>query len=214
MLKEFLTKIGVKKLIDSVRLAGMTIAEHLTVNRNNTKRTFKGLFKRNVMSEAAPEVFSTQLDKIIKTRKRQTLTTHRNIQAANRAKMRERLSRNKKGTWFNNGVLDGNTTNICASYAGASWSTTEFTYAEIPDKPPRISETPHPCRSRLVFVAEGEQQEEERPFIAQFNENEDLQRELLGKTRYEAYKGGELKINSFVDYEKTVLNTLEDLGLE
>lgn len=213
MLKGFLTKIGVKKLINSVRLAGMTVAEHLTVNRNNTKRVFKDVFKRNVMAEASPKVYSEQLDKIIKTRKRQTRTTHQNIQAANRAKMRERLARNKKGTWFNNGVMDAKTTKICAGYMGASWPTSEFTYAEIPDKPPRVGETPHPCRSSLVFVPEGETRERERPFMEQFNEDEDLQRELLGKTRYEAYKSGELKIDSFVQYENSVLNTLEDLGI-
>lgn len=213
MLKDFLTKTGITKLIDSVRLAGLTVADHLKVNRNNTKTTLKNLFKRSVMGEVAPDVFSEQLSKTVKTRKRQTLTTLKNVMSGVRGRGRAVLSVGRKGTWYNNGTLDGKTTAICSSYMGASWPTPPAKYADIPDKPPRVSVTPHPCRSFLTFVPEGKAAPNQADFMEQFNASEELKEELLDPVRYKAYAEGRLTINSFADYEKATLNTIEELGL-
>lgn len=45
------------------------------------------------------------------------------------------------------------------------------------------------------------------------NSSEELQRELLGPTRFAALERGEIQINSFANFERATLNTLEDLGL-
>lgn len=209
MLKDYFTKAGIEKLLSRVRIGGDTIASHLRQNRENNKAGYYQLFKRAVRAKLSLDQFATGLQKKVKTRKRHTLTTLRNIMSSIRGEARAILATGQ-GTWHNNGVLDGKTTEICAGYIGASW---ELPYSQIPDKPPRVSITPHPCRSFLTFVKEGEQAPNQAPFMEQFGADEELQKELLGPTRFEAYKSGSLMIDSFVDYEKSVLTTLEDLGL-
>ena len=53
-----------------------------------------------------------------------------------------------------------------------------------------------------------------RPLIEQFRESEDLQRELLKPRRFAAFQNGDLQINSFSDFNRAVLLTLRELGLE
>jgi len=192
MLKDYLTKKGITKLLDKVRISGLTPSFFLTENKANTKSALKKLFKRHVMNESPADVFSRDLTKTIKARKRFTLAFGR------------------KGVWHNLGTLDSGTTHICASYMGMKW---DLPYRDIPDKPPRIAEVYHSCRSSLVFVEAGESEPDQRPFMEQFNDSEELQLDMLGKTRFDAFKSGELKITSFKDYEKSVLNTIEELGL-
>lgn len=211
MLKGFLTKIGITGLLDKVRIAGLTIADHLKQNRVNTKASFTGLFKRAVMGDAPVEQFVEKLGTMAKTRKRQTLTTLKNIMGAVRGQARAVVVGRKAGTWHNNGILDGVTTSICRSYMFSSW---DLPYSEIPEKPPRVSVTPHPCRSFLTFVKKDDPAPTRSSFMDEFNADESLQRELLGAKRFEAYKAGKLTITSFAQFERVVLTTLEDLGLQ
>jgi len=210
MLKDYLTKKGITKLLDKVRISGLTPSFFLTENKANTKSALKKLFKRHVMNESPADVFSRDLTKTIKARKRFTLNNLRNLMSGIRGEARNIQAFGRKGKWFSRGVLDSGTTHVCASYFGQSW---DLSYADIPDKPPRIAEVYHPCRSFLQFVEAGETEPDERSFMDQFNDSEELQLDMLGKTRFDAFKSGELKITSFKDYEKSVLNTIEELGL-
>lgn len=210
MLKEFLKKTSIGLLLGKVRMGGQTIAEHLKQNRINTKTSFTDTFKRAVMGDAPLEQVIDQLGKVSKRRKRQTLTTLKNVMSAIRGQARATVVGRRKGRWFNQGVLDSGTTERCLHYMTASW---DLPYSEIPERPPRVQIIPHPCRSILVFRTDSQEPPEQTPFMEQFNSDEDLQRELLGKTRFEAYKKGELPINTFSQYEKSVLLTLDELGL-
>ena len=209
MLDEFFSKKGIKKLIDRVRIGGMAVNAHLTKNRTNTKAMFDGLFTRMVMGEATLDQAAAEVNKITKTRKRQTLTTLKNVMGSVRGQARAAVVGSQAGTWYNIGTLDGVTTKICAGFMGHSW---DIPYSQIPDKPPRVSITPHPCRSYLQFRKRGDNAPPPEPdFIDQFNASEDLQRDLLGTTRFAMLAAGTLVINSFPDYEKAVLNTIDEI---
>ena len=210
MFDEFLSKSGIKKLIQRVRISGATIASHLRENTENSKRSFKSVWKRLVLSDEKPETYITELQKVAKTRKRQTLNTLKNTMSAVRGQGRAIAAMGKKGTWVNNGTLDSSQTHICTSYMGATW---RVPYSQIENKPPRVPPV-HPCRSFLTFVADGNEIPKETPFMEQFNASEELQRDLLGPTRFEAMQRGELKISSFAEYERSTLTTLEELGLD
>ncbi len=210
MIRDFFSKKGIAKFIDKVRLSGSTIAEHLRENNENTKRAFKNLFKRSVKADLKVEVFAQELEKTAKTRLRHTRNTLKNTLSAVRGQARAIGSYGKKGAWHNVGVLDSATTPVCANYMGAVW---HQPYSEIYNKPPRIP-PPHPCRSFLVFRKEGDEAPSQESFMDQFDASEDLQREMLGKNRFDAYKKGELEINSFSQYESAVLHTLKELGLK
>lgn len=212
MLKEFFSKKGIKKLIDRVRIGGMTVNAHLTKNRTNTKAMFDGLFTRMVMGEATLDQAVEEVNKVAKTRKRQTLTTIKNVMHSVRGQARAITVGGQAGTWYNVGTLDGVQTHVCFGYMGDSW---DIPYSQILDKPPRVSVTPHPCRSFLVFRKRGDNTlPPEPPFMEQFNASEDLQRELLGKKKFEAYKRGEFKIRSPAEYEKRKLTSVKELGLD
>lgn len=210
MLKDFLTRVGITKLLGSVRIGGLTVKEHLDRNTENTVTGFKNLFRRVVFGGVPLDQAIEQAGKLSKRRKRQTLTTIKNIMGAVRGQVRAIQVGRKSGAWHNNGILDGKTTSVCTGYMYSSW---ELPYAQIPDKPPRVAVTPHPCRSFLTFVKDGDTAPAKTSFMEQFNGDEALQAELLGPTRFDAFKRGELQIRSFPEYEKSVLNTLDDLGL-
>ena len=209
MLRRLFNKDGIAQFLSKVRLAGMTVSSHLAENRANTKRLLKDLFKRMVMADVPAETFAQSLGKLVKARKRHTLSTLKNIMSAIRGRGRAILSMGQKGTWYNRGILDSHTTDVCASHMGRSW---RMTYSDIPNKPPRVPPA-HPCRSFLTFVKDGDTPPDERAFMEQFNENEALQLELLGKQRYRAFKQGKLQITSFAQYEHATLKTLKELGL-
>ena len=209
MIKFLLTKTGITGLINKVRVGGETIPSTLRVTRNNTKRALKALWRIAVRNDLDPETFSLRLDSVINTRKRQVLTTLKNIMTAVRGQVRNAVRTERSGRWVNNGVLDGNTTDICIQHMGREW---RMAYADIPNRPPRVPPI-HRCRSFLRWVADSEQYTPEPPFMDQFNGDEDLQRDLLGKTRFEAFQRGELTINTFGQFEAAVLNTLDDLGI-
>lgn len=210
MLSKFFNKDGIAQFLSKVRLAGMTVSSHLAENRANTKRLLKDLFKRMVMADVPGETFAQSLGKLVKARKRHTLSTLKNIMSAIRGRGRAILSMGQKGTWYNVGVLDAATTRICRRYMFSKW---RLSYEQIPDRPPRVAETPHPCRSFLKFVPDGQEPPDQTDFMSEFNSSEALQLELLGKHRFRAFKQGKLQITSFAQYEHATLNTLEELGL-
>ena len=210
MLRELLTKQGIKKLLGRLRIGGRTPASILKENRSNTKAALKRNFRDSVMADVDSATFAQSLGQVVKSRKRQTLSTLRNIMSSVRGEARAVLAAGRKGAWHNVSVLDGNTTQICIEHVGQSW---RLPYSQIPNKPPRVPPV-HDCRSFLRFVEDGEQFRAEAPFITQFKDDEELQREMLGPTRFEAFRRGELKINTYGQFEKATLNTLEDLGIE
>lgn len=207
-IKRGASKIG--EFIDKVRVGGFTVPSILKRNRDNTKKTLLDGFRSALNADVDLAAYSRSLEKAAKTRKRATLTTLKNTYSAVRGQARAILATGKSGIWANSSVIDGNTTDICMAHVGRTW---RMPYSQIENKPPRIPPS-HPCRSILLFRQDGRQYEEERPFMDQFNDNEGLQKELLGKTRYNAYKDGKLSISSFAEYEKNTLNTLDDLGLK
>lgn len=210
MFKKFLSKTGIAKLIDRVRISGATVGSLLNENTDNSKRAFKGMWKRLVLSDQKPETYLAELQKTGKTRKRQTLNTLKNTMSAIRGQARAVAAFGRRGVWANNGTLDSGTTPICAFHLSMTWPQP---YSAIPNKPPRIPPV-HPCRSFITFVPEGEALPSEAPFMEQFNGSEELRRDLLRPSRFEAIKRGDLPpIKSFAQYERTTLTTLEDLGL-
>ena len=209
MLKDFFTKRGIKNLLDKVRVGGATVKSHLDANKKNSIESFFGLFKRVVMAGTDIDIAIAEATKLAKTRKRQTLNTLKNILAAVRGQGRAVMAMGKKGIWANSSVLDGNTTEVCRNHVGMTW---RLPYSEIPNKPPRVPPA-HPCRSFLIFRQDGFDYVDERPFMDQFNASEDVQLDLLKPTRFEAFKKGELKINSFAQFERVVLTNLVELGL-
>lgn len=212
MIKELIKK-GASKIGDflgKIRVGGFTVSSVLKRNRENTIGTLLDVFRSALLSDVDLATYSQTLEKTIKTRKRAALNTLRNTFSAVRGQARAILATGKSGIWSNVSVLDERTTEVCRSHVGMTWNTP---YSQIPNKPPRIPPT-HPCRSILLFREDGTKYEEEKPFMEQFNSDEKLQKELLGTTRYEAYKSGSLEINSYGAFEKSVLNTLDDLGLK
>ena len=209
MLREFFTKTGIVRFLSRIRIGGFTVKSTLRENRANSKRALKQAFRSAVYGETDPAVFAQTLRKVVKTRKRQTLTTFKNIMVSVRGQARAVLATGK-GKWYNRGILDGATTDICIAHMGKVW---DIPYSQIPNRPPRTPPI-HQCRSFLDWVPDGDPAPDERPFIEQFNASEELQRELLGKTRFEAFKAGDLPITTFPMYEAAVLLTLAELNLE
>lgn len=212
MFKEFFTKKGIINLLSKVRIGGFTPFALLKDNRKNTARILRLLGKRAINGDVPAESFLQTLSKTIKTRKRHTLINLRNIFTGVRGHARNLQSLGKKGKWYNRGVFDSKQTVVCGSFMGMSW---DMPYSQIPDKPPRIAEIYHPCRSGLEFVKAGEPEPDERPFMVQFNEMSESQKiEMVGKKKYAAVKEGKEKLESFKDYERLVLTNLDDLGIK
>ena len=206
MLNQFFTRSGIVNFLRRVRSRGFTPTALLRRNRNNTRQQLKDAFAVAVNSDHESARFAEDLNSIVRRRKISTLVTLRGLMSSVRGQARAVLATGKRGRWHNVSVLDGRTSTICIGYIGQSW---DGPYSDIPDKPPR-----HPnCRSFLRFVEDGDPIPDERPFIEQFNESEEVQLDLLGAKRFEAFKNGDLPINSVAQFERAVLNTLEDLGL-
>lgn len=186
------------------------MAETTKANRQNTKSTMFGLFKSSVRNKVPVEVFMQSLGKVVATRKRQTLATLKNVMTAVRGQARAVLATGQSGRYFNVGVLDSSQTTVCARYIGMSWPAP---YSAIENKPPRTPPV-HNCRSMIVFRKDGDPEPDETPFMDQFNASEELQLNLLGKTRFDAMKRGDLRITSFAQYERSVLTTLDEMGLK
>lgn len=212
MLSDWLKLSKIKDFISKVRIGGFTADSMINENNQNTRAALKKLARRSILGEVPAETFMQQLGKTIKIRKRQTLNNLRNIMSGVRGQARSIQAFGRQGQWFNVGTFDSAQTAICSSYMGRSW---DMSYSQIPsiDKPPRIAEQFHYCRSYLEFVEKGQEPINQAPFMDQFNSSDEVKLDMLGKTRYEALKAGELEIKSFKDYEKSVLNTLDDLGL-
>lgn len=211
MLKDFFSIKKIGGFIDKVRVGGFTVKEMLKKNKQNTVFALKELTERAVRSEMEAETYIQELGKTFKSRRRKLLTNLKNIMSSVRGKARDIQSFGKKGKWYNVGVFDSNQTEICASYMGESW---DIPYEQIPDKPPRISVTYHPCRSILEFIESGEPPIDQAPFKTQFgNASDEVKEGLLGKTKFKAFQSGEFEINSFADYEKIRRWTLDELGL-
>ena len=210
MLRDLLTREGIKKLLGRLRIGGRTPASILKENRENTKAALKRNFRDSVMADVDSATFAQSLGQVVKSRKRQTLSTLRNIMSSVRGEARAVLATGN-GYWLSRGVLDSGTTEICARLKGARYHTT---YSQIPMKPPRVP-PPHPCRSFLVWVPEGTKPPAEETFEQEWRNNPELQRDLLGKAKFEAFERGELgRIETYAQYEKVVTKTLEDLGIE
>jgi len=208
MLKEFLTRIGARRFLDRVRVGGMTVKEHMRMNRRNSEAAFVNLFRTMIRSDQPIGTVVTEAAKVSKSRKAATLRTLRNVMTGVRGRARATLATGQ-GRFHNRAVFDENITHTCAKFIGESWPKP---YSAIPNIPPRVPPV-HPCRSWIQWVPEGEPAPDERPFITQFNESEELQKDLLGPARFEAFKNGDLPITTFSQYERSVTFTLSELGL-
>lgn len=193
----------------AVKVGGFSIIETILKNRENTKRMKQDLIEQAARNDWTPEVLDEQLAVLSKRRRPQTLTTYKNIGVAVRGYARSLLTIGRKGRYYNVTVLDEKTSHVCLGYVGASWPKP---YSAIPEKPPRIQRLVHRCRSYLEFS--GDEPADTRTFIEQFKDGNDaLQEQLLGPVRFRAYKEGRLQINTYAQFERAVLNTIEDLGL-
>ena len=138
----------------------------------------------------------------------------RNVGVSIRGEARALQAVGREGRFYNVSTLDSNTTQVCINHIGASWPKP---YSAIPNLPPRTPPV-HICRSWIRFVGDDESVEDldERPFIQQFREGgPDLQRQLLGPTKFEAIERGDLPpINSIAEFENIATRTLAELGLD
>lgn len=207
-------KAPLEKIRDSfvkrIGVGGFTIVETILQSRKNTRRMYAELRERADKNAWGLDVYDAQLEALRKRRKVQVLTTYKNIGSAIRGYARSLLAIGQQGRYYNVTVLDEKTTHVCLRYVGQSWPKP---YSAIPDKPPRTQELIHRCRSFLTFRATPPDNQDS--FITQFkNSDDEFKLKLLKPKRFEAYKAGRLKINSYAQFEKTVLFTLEELGLE
>ena len=199
-----------EKLFGKIDVGGFTVDDCIKKSRENTKRMYGDIIRRSIANKWDAETLDAELNRLYKSRKTQILTTYKNIMSAVRGYGRSLLSIGRKGRFYNVTVLDERTTHVCLKYVGMSWAKP---YSAIPDKPPRIQVLIHRCRSYLEFRTKPP--ENNKTFIQQFNDGgDDLQLKLLKPERFKAYKDGKLKINSYADFEKAVLFTLEELKLK
>jgi len=206
-LSDFFSRKGVVKLLDKVRSSGYTPSALLKRNRDNTKRDLKSLFRTAVLDGHSSEQFAGDLERTIKARKRRTLTTMRGLMSSIRGQARAVLATGRSGRFYNVSVIDSRTSVICLGFVGKSWPKP---YSDIGSPPPRHAN----CRSYLVFVGDGNNPPDGRSFEQIWRDGGDeLHRELLPKTKYEAFKRGELEISTFKQYEDVIIHTLDDLGL-
>lgn len=196
-------------LLPKIEVGGFSILETIRQNRENTRLAHNSVIERAVKNNWPVEELDSQLEKMQKARRVHTLTTYKNIGAAVRGHARSLLAIGRKGRFYNVSVLDEKTTHVCLGYVGQSWPKP---YSAIPEKPPRTQRLIHRCRSYLEF--RGSAPSDTRSFIQQFRDGDDeFKREMLGPRRFEAYKSGKLPINSYAQYEKSVLYTLEELNI-
>ena len=208
MLSEFFTRKGIVKLLGRVRSDGFTPSALLRRTRNKSKSDLKALFRRAVLGGYSQERFANELDATIRARKRNTLVTMRGLMLSVRGSARAALATGRSGRFHNVSTIDSRTSVICLGFVGQSWPKP---YSDIPDKPPRHAN----CRSHLVFVPDGAEPPDDRSFDEVWRDGGDqLHRQLLPKTKYEAFKRGDLVIETIKQYEDAILHTLEDLGLE
>jgi|GEM_PF-4141614 len=199
-----------EKFFPKIDVGGFSIIETIKRSRQNTKRMHDDLIDRRIRNDWTTEEYDGQLAALKKRRQVQLLTTYKNIGSSVRGYARSLLAVGREGRFYNVGVLDERQTTVCAGYMGQSWPKP---YSAIPERPPRTQRVIHRCRSYLEFRTS--EPDDTRDFITQFNDSDDeLKRQLLGPVRFEEYKAGRLPINSYSQYERAKLFTLEELGIE
>lgn len=197
-------------LLPRIDVGGFSIVDTVLKNRQNTRRMYDDLVERAAKNKWTALVFDEQLRSLQKSRKVTTLTTHKNIGVAVRGYARSIVAVGRTGRFYNNTTLDTVTTHVCLGFLGMSWPKP---YSAIPEKPPRTQRLIHRCRSFLEFRSTPP--EDEGTFIQQFNAGDDeLKLQLLKPKRFEAYKNGQLTINSYAQFERATLFTLEELGID
>ena len=212
-LRDFFSTEGVRRFLSRIRISGETPTRVLRDNRTATRFELKRNFRSAVNADNDVGTFAQSLGQTVKRRKRASLRALRNVGVAIRGQARSVIASGRRGRWVNVSTLDGRTSEVCIRHIGLSWPQP---YSAIPNRPPRLPT--HHCRSWLRFVGDDESVEDldERPFIQQFREGgPDLQRSLLGPTKFEAIERGDLPpINSISEFENIATRTLAELGLD
>ena len=209
MLREFFTRAGIRRFLSRIRVGGFGVNEILRDDSRNTQAAFLSRFRQAVRADMPVETAIREFGAVARSRRNHALRKLKNIMVAVRGQARAVIAGRRNGRWFNRAIFDENITDTCASFIGATW---DVPYSEIERKPPRTPPI-HPCRSWLQFVPDGDPEPDERPFIQQFNEDEDAQLGLLGRTKFEAFRAGELEINSFAQFERIRLTRVDELNL-
>ena len=207
-LRDFFTRAGIRRLLSRIRPGGFTVNDILRDNNRKNKEAFREVFRQAVRNNMPLEVAIREFDRVSSSRKAHSLRTFKNIMVAVRGQARAVIAGRRNGFWLSRGILDSATTNICVRLRGARY---HLPYTQVPDKPPRVPPI-HPCRSFLQFVPEGEQPPTEESFETLWRDNPELQRELLGPTRFESFQNGDLgRIETFAQFERVVLTPVSEL---
>ena len=197
------------KLFNLIDVGGYSITEVLNKSKENTAKRYKELINRSIKNNWDADTLDQELNRLYRSRKSQILTSHKNIASSVRGYARSLLSIGRSGRFYNVTVLDEKTTHVCLGYVGQSWPKP---YSAIPNKPPRIQVLIHRCRSFLQFRSSPPENNEK--FITRFNKDEEFQLNVLKPKRFKLYQEGKLKINSYADFEKSVLFTIKELDLK
>ena len=207
-LRDFFTRAGIKRLLSRIRPGGFTVNDILRDNNRKNKEAFREVFRQAVRNDMPLDVAIREFGRVSSSRKAHSLRTFKNIMLAVRGQARAVIAGRRNGFWLSRGILDSATTNICVRLRGARY---HLPYTQVPNKPPRTPPI-HPCRSFLQFVPEGEQPPTEESFETLWRDNPELQRELLGPTRFESFQNGELgRIETFAQFERVVLTPVSEL---
>ena len=207
-LRDFFTREGIRRFLSRIRVGGFSVNETLRENNRNTQASFLNKFRQAVRADMPVETAIREFGAVARSRRNHTLRTLKNIMVAVRGQARAVIAGRRNGFWLSRGILDSATTDICVMLKGARY---DLPYSQVPNKPPRTPPI-HPCRSFLQFVPEGEQPPTEESFETLWRDNPELQRELLGPTRFEAFENGELgRIETFAQFERVVLTPVSEL---
>ena len=207
-LRDFFTRAGIRRFLSRIRPGGFTVNDILRDNNRKNKEAFREVFRQAVRNDMPLDVAIREFDRVSSSRKAHSLRTFKNIMVALRGQARAVIAGRRNGFWLSRGILDSATTNICVRLRGARY---DLPYSQVTNKPPRTPPI-HPCRSFLQFVPEGEQPPTEESFETLWRDNPELQRELLGPTRFEAFENGELgRIETFAQFERVVLTPVSEL---
>ena len=207
-LRDFFTRAGIRRFLSRIRPGGFAVNNILRDNNRKNKEAFREVFRQAVRNDMPLDVAIREFDRVSRSRKAHSLRTFKNIMVAVRGQSRAVIAGRRNGYWLSRGILDSGTTDICARLKGARY---DLPYSQVPNKPPRTPPI-HPCRSFLQFVPEGEQPPTEESFETLWRDNPELQRELLGPTRFESFQNGELgRIETFAQFERVVLTPVSEL---
>jgi hypothetical protein len=182
------------KFIKGLFVGGLSVIEALFTSDKslikNTASALKQLAITAIRQGLTPQEFAEKLDKTIKTKKREALSTLKDVMSATQHEIRAKTSKNVI-KWVNYGIMDDRQSLICARYMGMEWK--KWSDLKPRDKPPRHKN----CRSKVLPMKKGDKQLKQDPLIIQFlNSGKAKQKKYLGVRRYEAWQRGDIEIKT------------------